>query len=108
MTFVAYYVDFGDLPKVGEKAGFVCREAVVTKEKNGIVFFKVDGETGERKIKQTELNRIRDFGNSLYGVFEKDLILEEALDLIYISLTSRVTKTENIKIEINTLMGRSE
>lgn len=103
MLFVAYYVDFGNLPKVGEKAGLVLKEVEVTKEKNGLVFFKAEGETGERKISKNEMNKIRDFGNSLYGVFENNISKKEALDLIYDKLASRILETDNIMLDISSL-----
>lgn len=100
MVFIAYYSDMGDLQKVGEKAGLINKLAEVTKEKNGLVFFKVENEEGERKIKQTEINKIRDFGTSLYGLFDTKLSDKEALELISKRLAERISETNNILTKV--------
>lgn len=100
LKFVAWYMELGELQKVGEKAGFKFLDAVQTKEKNGLVFYKVDGETGERKNSQATLNMVRDFGTSVYGVFDEDISMIDALNLIYEKLEQRIVDTNKVKKEI--------
>ena len=93
LKFVAWYMELGELQRVGEKAGFKFLDAIQTKEKNGLVFYKVDGETGERKTSQVTLNMVRDFGTSVYGVFDEDISMVDALTLIYEKLEQRILET---------------
>lgn len=100
LKFVAWYMELGELQRVGEKAGFKFLDAIQTKEKNGLVFYKVDGETGERKTSQSALNMVRDFGTSVYGVFDEDISMVDALTLIYEKLEQRIVDTNKVKKEI--------
>ena len=106
LKFVAWYMELGELQKVGEKAGFKFLDAVQTKEKNGLVFYKVEGESGERKNSQATLNMVRDFGTSVYGVFDEDISMKDALNLIYEKLEQRIVDTNKVKKEIAKQMDK--
>lgn len=106
LKFVAWYMELGELQRVGEKAGFKYLDAVQTKEKNGLVFYKVDGETGERKSSLATLNTVRDFGTSVYGVFDNDISMLDSLNLILEKLEQRVVDTNKAKKEIIKEMGK--
>lgn len=97
LKFVAWYMELGDLQRVGEKAGFRFLDAVQTKVKNGLVFYKVEGETGERKTSEATLNMVRDFGTSIYGVFNDDISMVKALEEIHEKLEQRIVDTNKVK-----------
>ena len=97
LYFAAYYMSMGDIQVVGNKDGLVMKDAIITKEKNSLVFFNVSGEDGERKISRAALNKMRDFGTSIYGLFEKELTKNEICDLIIEKLEERVLETYRVK-----------
>lgn len=106
LKFIAWYMELGELQKVGEKAGFKYLDAVQTKEKNGLVFYKVDGETGERKTSEATLNTVRDFGTSVYGVFNNDISMKDALELIMEKLEQRILDTQKVKQAVINQLGK--
>lgn len=106
LKFVAWYMELGELQRVGEKAGFKFLDAIQTKEKNGLVFYKVDGETGERKNSQATLNMVRDFGTSVYGVFNNDISMKDALELIMEKLEQRILDTQKVKQAVINQLGK--
>jgi len=100
LKFIAWYMELGELQRVGEKVGFKYLDAVRTKEKNGLVFYKVDGETGERKTSEATINTVRDFGTSVYGVFDNDISMVDALELILEKLEQRILATQKVKNQV--------
>ena len=43
---------------------------------------------------------VRDFGTSVYGVFDEDISMVDALTLIYEKLEQRIVDTNKVKKEI--------
>ena len=77
----------------------------VTRIKNGIVFFILDGEAGERKSSEKKLNIFRDYGTSVYGVFDHGLTKGDALNGLIKTLESRILQTKDT---INKLVQQFE
>lgn len=98
LTFVAYYMKCGDIQRAANKSGLIINEAKVTKIKNGLIFYIIDGETGERKCKPEALNIFRDFGTSIYGIFEPNKMEQkEYLEAIIEKLEERVLEANASK-----------
>ena len=77
----------------------------VTKMKNGLIFFVLEGESGERKSSEDKLNIFRDYGTSIYGVFNEELTKGDALNGIIKTLEARILQTRDT---INKLVQQFE
>lgn len=98
LRFVAYYMKCGDIQGVANKSGLITNEAKITNIKNGLIFYIIDGETGERKCKSEALNTFRDFGTSIYGIFEPNKMNQkEYLEAIIEKLEERVLEANASK-----------
>lgn len=93
--FYANYDKLGELQtsKISEEV--VCIQGEVSKVKNGLVFFTLENETGERKVTITKLNEFRDFGTSVYGVFDHELNKKEVLESIIEVIEHRIVESNN-------------
>ena len=103
--FYANYDKLGELQtsKISEEV--VCIQGEVSKVKNGLVFFTLENETGERKVAITKLNEFRDFGTSVYGVFDHELNKKEVLESIIEVIKHRIVESHNT---ITKLIGQFE
>lgn len=101
LEFVAFYMPLGDIQLTSGKGldnGVIIKNAEPTKMKNGLCFYNIDGEIGERKFKLDNLNKFRDFGTSIYGVFNKNFCTRnEYIQLIIEKLEERVLETYKAK-----------
>ena len=70
LKFVSYYTKMGSIKGSDDKLGLVIKDTQTTKEFQSLLYFKLDDENFERKISKKDLNKIRDFGTSVYGLFE--------------------------------------
>ena len=91
--FYGNYDILGDIQTTKISEEILMVSGVVTKMKNGLVFFNLYGETGERKISEDKLNIFRDYGTSVYGVFTKKLSKDEVLNRIIKTLENRIIQT---------------
>lgn len=106
IQFVSFYMNLGDIQATTGKDGFFFKDGEVTKLVPGYLLYKVDGETGERKCNLKFVNKFRDFGTSIYGVFKTDTMSKkEYLENIIEKLEERVLETYKAKavliIELN-------
>ena len=106
LKFASYYMECGEIQRAPGKDGLIVKMAKVNKIVNGILFYTIAGETGERKCKLSLINEFRDFGTSIYGLFtdisDKDILLG-----IVRKLNERIFATQIIRDEIlssNTLL----
>lgn len=98
IQFVSYYMKLGDIQATTGKDGFVFKEAEVTKAKHGYLFYIVDGETGERKCNLKFVDKFRDFGTSVYGVFKPGVMeRKDYIEAIIEKLEERVLETYKAK-----------
>ena len=105
LYFVAYYMPLGDIQRVGNKDGLILKDAQIIREKNNLLFYNIDGELGERKISLAAVNVMRDFGTSVYGLFNYEISKKEALELIIEKLEERVLETYKVKGNIINLIS---
>ena len=103
--FYANYDRLGEIQTTKISDEVVMTTGTVTKVKNGLVFFILDNETGERKITETSMNCFRDFGTSVYGVYETEISKHEALQGMIDVLEARISQT---KTTINSLVQQFE
>jgi hypothetical protein len=96
LTFAAYYMACGDIQQTAGKDGLVIKKGNITKLKNGLVFYKIEGETGERKVKTLTLNLMRDFGTSIYGIYIEEKTEQEFKILIKNKLVKRLEQSNLI------------
>lgn len=106
IQFVSFYMNLGDIQATTGKEGFSFKEGEVTKLVPGYLLYKVDGETGERKCNLKFVNKFRDFGTSVYGVFEiGTMSKKEYIENIIEKMEERVLETYKAKaaliIELN-------
>lgn len=94
LTFAAYYMACGDIQQTAGKDGLVIKKGNITKLKNGLVFYKIDGETGERKANINALNTMRDFGTSIYGIYDEEKTEQEVKILIKNKLAKRLEQSQ--------------
>lgn len=92
LVFAAYYMECGNIQKTDGKDGLIIKTVEVTNYKNGLIFYRVDGEMGERKSNIKFLNQFRDFGTSIYGIFEQ-ISGDEAIDGIVQKMNDRIDET---------------
>lgn len=84
--FYANYDKLGSIQttKISDEVVESCGE--VTRVKNGLIFFNLENETGERKISAEQLNVFRDFGTSIYAVcdisFDKHIMLNKIIEVL--------------------------
>lgn len=90
VTFVGWYMSMGEVQQTVGKDGLIIKTGEVTKVKNGIVFYILEGETGERKCSEKFIDKVRDFGTSIYGVFYSTIDKNIAIDAIIEKLEERV------------------
>lgn len=103
--FYGNYDLLGEIQATKISEEIVMTSGEVTKMKNGLVFFVLDGEAGERKSSEDKLNIFRDYGTSIYGVFDKELTKGDALNGIIKTLESRILQTRDT---INKLVQQFE
>lgn len=96
LQFVSFYMECGDIQKTPDKEGLIVKMAEVTKTKNGLVFYRVAGESGERKCSISAMDKFRDFGTSVYGLFTK-ISDQEILEGLVSKLDERIKITEDKK-----------
>ena len=90
VTFVGWYMPMGEVQQTVGKEGLIVKLGEVTKVKNGVIFYRLDGETGERKCSEKFIDKVRDFGTSIYGVFYSKIDKNNAIDAIIEKLEERV------------------
>lgn len=90
VTFIGWYMPMGEVQQTVGKSGLYIKNGKVTKIKNGLIFYKLEDETGERKCSDKYLDKVRDFGTSIYGVFTSEVSKNEIIDSIIEKLEERV------------------
>jgi hypothetical protein len=90
VTFVGWYMSMGEVQQIVGKEGLIIKIGEVTKVKNGVVFYRLDGETSDRKCSEKFIDKVRDFGTSIYGVFYSIVDKNELIDTIIEKLEERV------------------
>ena len=88
--FYANYDLLGEIQSTKVSDEVVCAQGEVTKVKNGLIFYTLENETGERKVTVTKLNEFRDFGTSVYGVFDTQLEIHDVLNKIIAVIETRI------------------
>lgn len=100
VTFVGWYMPMGEVQQTVGKEGLIIKTGEVTKVKNGVVFYILEGETGERKCSEKFIDVIRDFGTSIYGVFYSVINKADAIDAIIEKLEERVVSAYQAKSQL--------
>ena len=98
--FYANYDKLGSIQTTKISDEVICIQGEVSKVKNGLVFFTLENETGERKVTITKLNEFRDFGTSVYGVFDHELNKKEVLESIIEVIEHRIVESNNTIIKL--------
>ena len=93
--FYGNYDALGEIQTTKISEEVVMTAGAVTKVKNGLIFFVLDGETGERKVAEDKLNIFRDYGTSVYGIFEEELTKGAVLNSIIKVLEARILQTRD-------------
>jgi hypothetical protein len=103
--FYGNYDSLGEIQTTKITEEIVITVGEITRVKNGAVFFILEGEAGERKNSEEKLNIFRDYGTSVYGVFDKELTKGDALNGIIKTLEARILQTKDT---INKLVQQFE
>ena len=99
--FYANYDVLGDIQTTKVSDEIVVCKGTVTKVKNGLIFFTLDNETGERKVSKDKLNSFRDFGTSVYAVCDKLLTQGQIISSMLEVLNNRIAQTKNTMSKLN-------
>jgi hypothetical protein len=99
--FYANYDVLGDIQTTKVSDEIVVCKGTVTKVKNGLIFFILDNETGERKVSEDKLNSFRDFGTSVYAVCDTLLTQGQIISSMIDVLNNRIAQTKNTMSKLN-------
>lgn len=89
IVFAAWYMQMGEIQLAPGKDGLRIVSGEITKVKNGLIFYKLEDETGERKCSISAIGAMRDFGTSIYGIFNgsvdeinKNVIIDSVIEVL--------------------------
>ena len=101
IEFVSYYSKLGDIQVTNGKDGLSFKTGEVTKLVPGYILYRVEGEAGERKCNIKFANVFRDFGTSIYGIFNVGFMEQkDYIETIIEKLEQRVLETYKSKSDL--------